>query len=336
MAAQILITMDDLETAVPLNAALESAGFSTAMFSSLDDARGSVRRENPDLVILTGTVHDTARPHPRRPRPRLGDLDPRPARAHRLRARRAGRPARRHRDDDEARAAGGGGRDRAAAARAAPAPAAHRHHRREPGDPGGAGQDRADGAGVEHGADPGRERHRQGAGRQGDPRPLAPAGPALHHGQLRRAPRDAAGVGAVRAREGRLHRRRRAAAGPVRAGRHRDHLPRRDRRDPAVHPGEAAPGAGEPDVLPGGGRPADQGGRPGHRRDQPRIAGGGGNRRFPGRPLLPAQRPQHLPRPAAGAAGGHPDPGPAVHPGVRPGPGPHLPGDRARRRCSGW
>ncbi len=50
--------MDDLETAVPLNAALEGSGFSTAMLSSLDDARGAVRRENPDLVVLTGAVHD--------------------------------------------------------------------------------------------------------------------------------------------------------------------------------------------------------------------------------------------------------------------------------------
>ncbi|HWB40628.1 MAG TPA: sigma-54 dependent transcriptional regulator [Gemmatimonadales bacterium] len=58
MPSQILITMDDLETAVPLNAALESAGYSTAMFSSLDDARGAVRRENPDLVVLTGAVHE--------------------------------------------------------------------------------------------------------------------------------------------------------------------------------------------------------------------------------------------------------------------------------------
>src|ERR687891_714958 len=58
MPSQILITMDDLETAVPLNAALESSNFSTAMFSSLDDARGTVRRENPDLVILTGAVHE--------------------------------------------------------------------------------------------------------------------------------------------------------------------------------------------------------------------------------------------------------------------------------------
>ncbi len=58
MSSQILIAMDDLETAVRLNAAFEAAGFSTAMFSSLDDARGSVRRESPELVILTGAVHD--------------------------------------------------------------------------------------------------------------------------------------------------------------------------------------------------------------------------------------------------------------------------------------
>jgi DNA-binding NtrC family response regulator len=58
MASQILITMDDLETAVRLNAALEAASFSTTMFSSLDDARGTVRREHPDLMILTGAVHE--------------------------------------------------------------------------------------------------------------------------------------------------------------------------------------------------------------------------------------------------------------------------------------
>ncbi len=59
MSSQILITMDDLETAVRINAALEAGGHSTAMFSSLDDARGAVRRENPELVILTGAVHET-------------------------------------------------------------------------------------------------------------------------------------------------------------------------------------------------------------------------------------------------------------------------------------
>jgi DNA-binding NtrC family response regulator len=58
MSSQILIAMDDLETAVRLNAAFEAAKFSTAMFSSLDDARGTVRREGPELVVLTGAVHE--------------------------------------------------------------------------------------------------------------------------------------------------------------------------------------------------------------------------------------------------------------------------------------
>ncbi|HZE75525.1 MAG TPA: sigma-54 dependent transcriptional regulator [Gemmatimonadales bacterium] len=58
MPSRVLITMDDLETAVRVNAALEAAGLSTSMFSSLDDARGSVRRESPDVVVLTGAVHD--------------------------------------------------------------------------------------------------------------------------------------------------------------------------------------------------------------------------------------------------------------------------------------
>jgi DNA-binding NtrC family response regulator len=58
MASQILITMDDLETAVRLNAAFEAAKLSTAMFSSVDDARATVRRENPELIVLTGAVHE--------------------------------------------------------------------------------------------------------------------------------------------------------------------------------------------------------------------------------------------------------------------------------------
>ncbi len=58
MPSRILITMDDLSTAVPLNAAFEAAGFSTAMFSSLDDGPRTVRRESPELVILTGAVHE--------------------------------------------------------------------------------------------------------------------------------------------------------------------------------------------------------------------------------------------------------------------------------------
>jgi DNA-binding NtrC family response regulator len=52
--------MADLETAVPLNAALEAAGFSTALVSPIDDARAAMRREHPDLLILTGAVHETS------------------------------------------------------------------------------------------------------------------------------------------------------------------------------------------------------------------------------------------------------------------------------------
>jgi DNA-binding NtrC family response regulator len=58
MPSKILITMDDLETAVRLNAALEAAGHRTAMVSSVDDARQTMRRESPDLVVLTGTVYE--------------------------------------------------------------------------------------------------------------------------------------------------------------------------------------------------------------------------------------------------------------------------------------
>jgi DNA-binding NtrC family response regulator len=58
MATKILITMDDLETAVRVNAALEAAGHVTVMVSSLDDARQSLRREAPDLVVLTGAVYE--------------------------------------------------------------------------------------------------------------------------------------------------------------------------------------------------------------------------------------------------------------------------------------
>ena len=63
MASQILITMDDLETAVRANAALEAAGFSTSMVSSLDDAPGALRREHPELVVLTGAVYEPPARH---------------------------------------------------------------------------------------------------------------------------------------------------------------------------------------------------------------------------------------------------------------------------------
>ena len=57
--AEIVLTMADLETAVPLNAALEAAGYTTALVAAVDDARAAVRREQPDLVVLTGAVHES-------------------------------------------------------------------------------------------------------------------------------------------------------------------------------------------------------------------------------------------------------------------------------------
>ena len=63
MASRILLTMDDLETAVRTNAALEAAGYATTMVSSLDDARGAMRRANPDLVLLTGAVYEPPARH---------------------------------------------------------------------------------------------------------------------------------------------------------------------------------------------------------------------------------------------------------------------------------
>jgi len=58
MTDKVLITLDDLSTAVPLNAALEAAGFHTATISSHDDARATVRREHPELLVLTGALYD--------------------------------------------------------------------------------------------------------------------------------------------------------------------------------------------------------------------------------------------------------------------------------------
>src|SRR5256885_4017263 len=61
MADRVLITTDDLEPAVRTNAALEQAGFSTAMVSSLDDVRASVsgKQPPPDAIVLTGGLHET-------------------------------------------------------------------------------------------------------------------------------------------------------------------------------------------------------------------------------------------------------------------------------------
>jgi DNA-binding NtrC family response regulator len=53
-----LITLTDVEPAVRLNAELERDGFSTALVSPLDDIRAALRRERPEVVVLTGALLD--------------------------------------------------------------------------------------------------------------------------------------------------------------------------------------------------------------------------------------------------------------------------------------
>ena len=59
MAERVLITMDDIETAVRLNAAFEAAGYVTSMVAPVDDYRAALRRANPELVVLTGGLHES-------------------------------------------------------------------------------------------------------------------------------------------------------------------------------------------------------------------------------------------------------------------------------------
>jgi DNA-binding NtrC family response regulator len=58
MADRVLITTDDLEHAVRINAQLESGGFDTTLTSSFDEVRHAVQRRDPDCILITGGLHD--------------------------------------------------------------------------------------------------------------------------------------------------------------------------------------------------------------------------------------------------------------------------------------
>src|SRR6059036_2401755 len=61
MPDRILITTDDLEHAVRINAGVEAAGFHTTMASTLDEARQALRRDPPpDCVVVTGGLHESS------------------------------------------------------------------------------------------------------------------------------------------------------------------------------------------------------------------------------------------------------------------------------------
>jgi DNA-binding NtrC family response regulator len=53
-----LITLTDVEPAVRLNALLESSGVQTAMVSPMDDLPSAVKREKPDVIVVTGNLLD--------------------------------------------------------------------------------------------------------------------------------------------------------------------------------------------------------------------------------------------------------------------------------------
>jgi DNA-binding NtrC family response regulator len=60
MADRILITTDDLEHAVRINAGVEAAGFHTTLASTLDEARQALRRDPPpDCLVVTGGLHES-------------------------------------------------------------------------------------------------------------------------------------------------------------------------------------------------------------------------------------------------------------------------------------
>src|SRR2546423_1559226 len=57
---KVLLTLQDVEPAVRLNALLESEGVDTAVVSPLDDMRATIRREKPDIIVFSGDLADPA------------------------------------------------------------------------------------------------------------------------------------------------------------------------------------------------------------------------------------------------------------------------------------
>ena len=62
MPDRVLITTDDLEHAVRINANLEAAGFHTTMTASLDEVRRAAggRGGAPDCIVITGGLHESS------------------------------------------------------------------------------------------------------------------------------------------------------------------------------------------------------------------------------------------------------------------------------------
>jgi DNA-binding response OmpR family regulator len=55
---KVLLTLQDVEPAVRLNAMLEREGVDTAVVSPLDDIRATLKREKPDIIVFSGDLAD--------------------------------------------------------------------------------------------------------------------------------------------------------------------------------------------------------------------------------------------------------------------------------------
>ena len=86
--------------------------------------------------------------------------------------------------------------------------------------------------------------------REDDPQPWPARQDAVRRGQLRRPQRHLPRLGALRAREGRVHGRQGSQAGSLRDRRPRDDLPRRNRRPQPRAAAQAAQGPGNQDLSP--------------------------------------------------------------------------------------
>ena len=53
---KVLLTLQDVEPAVRINAVLEREGVDTALVSPLDDIRSALRREKPDIIVFSGQL----------------------------------------------------------------------------------------------------------------------------------------------------------------------------------------------------------------------------------------------------------------------------------------
>src|SRR4051812_10257676 len=55
---KVLLTLQDVEPAVRINAQLEQEGIETALVSPLDDIRATIKRERPDIIVFTDELTD--------------------------------------------------------------------------------------------------------------------------------------------------------------------------------------------------------------------------------------------------------------------------------------